>query len=358
MRLWLNRTGEVSLREQLITQVVLGILCQELLPGQRLPSTRELARRFGIHANTASAAYRNWSARAGSNSATAAAFMCAAARRAALAELAAEFAVDQLIGELVAKGAQAGRAGIAARPAAPLAGAHAALALAGDRAGPGAAPHRHPRDGAGAGAAGGRMRAGRLRRARLLEGSMPVTVPSKAALVRKLLPPGTELTVLQVHPVSLELMAHLQRYLPEHAGELVGIASRWKEFQRIAQTMLVAAGLVRRRACWCATQRSPAGSAAWMQPPAWSAMRSPRWSCPRASSRCASRCSTLNVDRLIFTHIHTYILTDKATGIVLASGRVRAFDGVVASSPMAEQIVKALSVARLPSSPVGSDQGF
>ena len=58
MRLWLNRTGEVSLREQLITQVVLGILCQELAPGQRLPSTRDLSRRFGIHANTASAAYR------------------------------------------------------------------------------------------------------------------------------------------------------------------------------------------------------------------------------------------------------------------------------------------------------------
>jgi GntR family transcriptional regulator len=72
---------------------------------------------------------------------------------------------------------------------------------------------------------------------------MPVTVPSKAAMVRKLLPAGAELTVLQVHPVSLELMAHLQRYLPEHAGELVGIASRWKEFQRIAQTLLIAAGL-------------------------------------------------------------------------------------------------------------------
>ena len=37
MRLWLNHTGEVSLREQLITQVVLAILCKELLPGQRLP---------------------------------------------------------------------------------------------------------------------------------------------------------------------------------------------------------------------------------------------------------------------------------------------------------------------------------
>jgi len=32
---------------------------------------------------------------------------------------------------------------------------------------------------------------------------------------------------------------------------------------------------------------------------------------------------------------------------VLASGRVRAFDGVVASGPMAEQIVKILSAARL-----------
>jgi DNA-binding transcriptional regulator YhcF (GntR family) len=58
MRLWLNRTGDISLREQLITQVVLGILSRELAPGQRLPSTRDLSRRFGIHANTASAAYR------------------------------------------------------------------------------------------------------------------------------------------------------------------------------------------------------------------------------------------------------------------------------------------------------------
>jgi GntR family transcriptional regulator len=31
--------------------------------------------------------------------------------------------------------------------------------------------------------------------------------------------------------------------MPEHAGELVGIASRWGEFQRIAQTLLIAAGL-------------------------------------------------------------------------------------------------------------------
>ncbi len=58
MRLWFCRTSDVHLREQLVTQVVLGILGNELSPGQRLPSTRELARRFRIHPNTVSAGYR------------------------------------------------------------------------------------------------------------------------------------------------------------------------------------------------------------------------------------------------------------------------------------------------------------
>jgi hypothetical protein len=66
----------------------------------------------------------------------------------------------------------------------------------------------------------------------------------------------------------------------------------------------------------------------------------------------------IQVNRVVFTHIHTYILTDKRTGLVLASGRVRAFDGVVASGPMAEQIVKILSAARLPAKPAGSDRGL
>jgi Trypsin-like peptidase domain len=54
------------------------------------------------------------------------------------------------------------------------------------------------------------------------------------------------------------------------------------------------------------------------------------------------------VDRLIFTHDHTYVISDKKTSIVLISGRVTAFDGIVASGPMAEDIVKFLSAARLP----------
>jgi len=58
MRLWLSKNSEVPLREQLVRQIKLGIASRDLPPGQRLPSTRELARRFQIHSNTVSAAYR------------------------------------------------------------------------------------------------------------------------------------------------------------------------------------------------------------------------------------------------------------------------------------------------------------
>src|ERR671913_1995025 len=58
MRLWLSKNSEVPIREQLITQIVLGIVSNDLKVSERLPSTRELARRYDIHANTVSAAYR------------------------------------------------------------------------------------------------------------------------------------------------------------------------------------------------------------------------------------------------------------------------------------------------------------
>ena len=58
MQFWFARASEVSIREQLVTQVILGILSDDLAPGQRLPSTRDLARRFHLHPNTISAGYR------------------------------------------------------------------------------------------------------------------------------------------------------------------------------------------------------------------------------------------------------------------------------------------------------------
>lgn len=66
----------------------------------------------------------------------------------------------------------------------------------------------------------------------------------------------------------------------------------------------------------------------------------------------------IDVDRLHFTHIHTYVVTDKNKGIVVAAGQVRALDGVVASGPMAEQIVKILSAARLPAQISGTEHGL
>ena len=242
MRLWLNRIGEVSLREQLITQVVLAILCKELLPGQRLPSTRDLARRFDIHPNTASAAYRELEREGWVEFRPGSGVYVRPARHSA--PLSPELAIDQLIGDMVARARKLGAPEALLRerlrrwlslappsrwlviePDAELRrivihelSRALALPIAG------CAPEESAEP-------------------RMLEGSMPVVLPSKAAAVRKLLPAGVELTVLQVHPVSPELQVYLKRYLPEHAGDLIGIASRWPEFQRTGRTMLIAAGL-------------------------------------------------------------------------------------------------------------------
>jgi len=242
MRLWLNRSAEISLREQLITQIVLGILTREILPGQKLPSTRELARRFGIHPNTASACYRElehdgWlEFRHGSG-------VFVANTRPSVS-LSPEMAVDQLIGELAARARKIGATDSLLRTRlrrwlslAPLARwlviepdaelrkivtveMESSLAL------PVAA-----------------CTPDECAEASLLERSIPVTLPSKAAAVRKLLPAGTVLTAFQINPVASALEANLERYLPEHSADLIGIASHWSEFQRIGRTMILAAGL-------------------------------------------------------------------------------------------------------------------
>ena len=59
MQLWFSRASDISIREQLVTQIILGIVSGELAPGSRLPSTRAMARRFRVHPNTVSAGYRD-----------------------------------------------------------------------------------------------------------------------------------------------------------------------------------------------------------------------------------------------------------------------------------------------------------
>lgn len=58
MKIWLSKNSEVPVREQLSTQIILGVVSGDLAVGERLPSTREIARRFGIHPNTVSHAYQ------------------------------------------------------------------------------------------------------------------------------------------------------------------------------------------------------------------------------------------------------------------------------------------------------------
>jgi hypothetical protein len=57
-------------------------------------------------------------------------------------------------------------------------------------------------------------------------------------MVRQHLPEGTELLVLQARSVPTSLAG----WLPAPSGLLLGIASRWPGFLKLARTMLVAAG--------------------------------------------------------------------------------------------------------------------
>jgi len=242
MRLWLNRSGDVSLREQLITQVILGILTTEIRPDEKLPSTRELARRFGIHPNTASAAFRElerdgWlEFRHGSG-------VFVSKTRPAAART-PEMAIDQLIGELATRAHKLGlsdsllrarlRRWLSFEPPARW------LLIEPDDALRAIVMHEMqgnlalPVTGCAPGDCGA---------IGILDRAIPVVLPSKAEAVRRLLPADGGLTVLQVSPVTNLLQAKLQRYLPEHSSDLVGIASAWQEFLRIAQTLLVAVGL-------------------------------------------------------------------------------------------------------------------
>jgi GntR family transcriptional regulator len=59
MKISLNKTSEVPLRQQLTEQIVFLITTGQLRPGDELPSVRALARQAKVHYNTVSEAYRD-----------------------------------------------------------------------------------------------------------------------------------------------------------------------------------------------------------------------------------------------------------------------------------------------------------
>jgi DNA-binding transcriptional regulator YhcF (GntR family) len=234
MQLWFARGSEVSIREQLVTQVVLGILGDDLAPGQRLPSTRELARRFHLHPNTVSAGYRQLARdrwveyRRGSG-----VFV-----RASKPDVppSAAFALDQMIASLFRAARKQGVSQPALRARLrqwlELQPPDHFLLIE---------PDEELR----------RIVSAEIRQAvtlpvvscglqdcpKALEGSIPVALPNRVATVRQALPDGTELLTLHFRSVPTSL----GQWLPAPSGTLVGIASKWPEFLKLARTMLNAA---------------------------------------------------------------------------------------------------------------------
>jgi GntR family transcriptional regulator len=235
MQLWFARGSQVSIREQLVTQVVLGILGDDLAPGQRLPSTRELARRFHLHPNTVSAGYRQlarerWvEQRRGSG-----VFVRANKPETPLSH---EFALDQMIATLFrsARGRGISLPTLRSRlrqwmelqppdhflliePDQELRRIVAAEMM-----------QAVPLPVMGCGLEGC---------SRSLAGSIPVALSNRLGTVRHALPEGAELLALGFRSVPTSL----KPWLPAPTGALVGIASRWPHFLQLARTMLSAAG--------------------------------------------------------------------------------------------------------------------
>lgn len=236
MQLWFSRGSEISIRDQLRTQVILGILSGELEPGQRLPSTRVLARRFHLHPNTVSAGYRQLEAgkwvefHKGSG---------VYVRRQDAARPPFALELDQLITDFFR---------CARKTGIPLAEVQGRL-----RHWLEMQPPDHyllmEKDEALA-----RIIAEEIRQVatlpvrasaydnvsvdKMLVGAIPVALAMSAPAVRESLPADAELLVLQLRSAGNSLAA----YLPARSGSLIGVASGWPTFLKTARTLLIAAG--------------------------------------------------------------------------------------------------------------------
>ena len=240
MRLWLSRNSEVPLREQLVRQVMLGIVSDDLKPGQRLPSTRELARRFRIHSNTVSAAYRDLERRGwiefrkGSG-----VYVRALGEDALGAALTTRLELDQLISAFLSLARAQGfslaeiqgrvKHWLAEEPpdhflvVEPDAGLREILVSEIEEA------------------TGSRVRGAGLEACRDggCAGAAVVALYSHAEVVRAALPAGT--TPILLH--SRSVPESLQGGEPPPPDALVAVVSRWPQFLNWARVVLVAAGL-------------------------------------------------------------------------------------------------------------------
>jgi GntR family transcriptional regulator len=220
-----------------VTQVVLAILSGDVRPGERLPSTRDLARRFAINPNTVSAGYRQleregWAERrhgsgvyvrvnadppttpeqildqhiAGFFRALRELSLPAAVVRARLADWLVAPPPDHL---LLIESDPEFRQILLTEIRGITTCAVEGVSLD-DCIRPG-----------------------------ILTAAIPLCRPSKVKVTRSALPAGVELVTLRIRSAN----AWIVPWLPSLSGKLIGVASAWPEFIITARTMLTAVGV-------------------------------------------------------------------------------------------------------------------
>jgi GntR family transcriptional regulator len=237
MRFWISHASEVPIREQLVTQIVLAILSEDLKTGARLPSTRELGRRFRIHPNTVSAAYKDlekagWlELRHGSG--------VYIREQSEKEPLSPELGLDRLIASVFKSARQSGI---------PLTAVRKRLRHWLDLQPPDHFLLIEPD------VELARIVVAEIQQAvtfpvltsdlsactspERLKSAIPLAMPSKVVSIRKKLPDGMECIGLRVRSVTDSLVP----WMPARKQALVAVVSSWPDFLKRARTMLVAAG--------------------------------------------------------------------------------------------------------------------
>jgi GntR family transcriptional regulator len=237
MRLWLSKNSDVPLREQLVTQIILGVVSNDLKVKQRLPSTRDLARRYDIHANTVSAAYRELAARGWVEFRKGSGVYVRAQLN---HQLESKLDLDQLISRFLRSIREQGHS---------LAEIQNSLARCLNLQAPDHFLLIEPdvelrniliaeiKQATRVRVSGTGLN--ELAEQSTLTGAVPMVMPGHAEEVRTALKPDSDLIVLRSGSVAGSMQG--QQRPPTDA--LVAIVSRWPEFLRWSRTMLVAAGL-------------------------------------------------------------------------------------------------------------------
>jgi GntR family transcriptional regulator len=239
MRFWISRGSEVPLREQLTTQILLAITSKGVKPGERLPSTRALARRLGIHANTINAAYRDLAKRGWVEFRKGSGVYVRAFEKDRPME--GDLELDRLIAKLITTARDQGHSLAKIRSRIKhwleLQPPDHFLVIEED---PELRRILEHEIGSFTGFRVASMGLDACREPGTLVGAAPVALYGRADAVREALPADCECLWLESRSVQDELLKSLR---PVSGDAIVVIVSRWPEFLQLARTILLAAGL-------------------------------------------------------------------------------------------------------------------